>query len=199
MAIGLIEYGLSSEKLERNLLDQTSFIENAGEKRIAGVLYDRNNPVTPVRLAITQEDLPVRVNMDVYGWKDRHAHMPTGYIALGNDMPSEGNEVKFYASVENNKLASIDTSVGYKGVKLTSGDPYVRSQKSVLFDDATAGNWSLSMKPLNERDYKFDRVTGSVYVKSKAINWYVAGPGLFFAIAGMIMFIAIVKKENPEA
>ena len=170
----------------------------AGEKRAEGVLFDHSGPFTPVELVVTQEDLPVRVNMNVYGNLDYTALAPIGLIEIGNSISGEGNRIEFYAGANKNDVIE-DAKFRTGNVTLNLSDRPTLSKKSILFDAATVGNWSLSMKPLREQDYKFDRITGTVYVKSKAVNWLIAGPGLFLMIGGMIMLIAIVKSGNLKA
>ncbi len=169
----------------------------AGEKLIEGVLFDADNTNVGVEFTVSQTDLPVRINLTAYGWLDFINVQPIGRMEFSNGKAGEGDiKLEHFIIDEENVLSKA--SVGSTTARLNLKDYYLRSYQSILFDTATPGFWIIKGKPIEENDFKFQTVEGTIIIKSKAINWYLAGSGLLFMLLGMIGFIATMKADDRD-
>ncbi len=167
----------------------------AGDVLTKGIVYDADNPEAKIAIDVAAEDLPIRLNLGAYGWLEYNSVTPRGQMHFSNGLDQPGDTIRKHFSVSEKDVRARAT-VGSNSARLNLKDKETYSQSSILFDAASPGTWNISGKPTDENDYVFQTVEATVYVRSKAINWLIAGPGVFFMIAGMIGFIASVKKDQ---
>ena len=167
----------------------------AGEHVGDFVLYENGGAADGTIFEVGPEDLPVRINFNVYGWRERSHITPSLRLEVENGLVGEGNAKRFHVGIDENGDTSQMT-VRLGGVTLGAGGLYNRAQPSKLFDAATPGVWRVRASPLDEDGYTTHRVEGAVYIKSKAINWTLAGPGLAAFLFGMIAMIAAMKEAE---
>jgi len=169
----------------------------AGEVMETAVIFDEGR-AKPHQIEISEADLPVRLNMRMWGARRRNAITAHSYVTLQTGGSEPGDTIGFHAGIseEGDKaywgIARGNASLGSRTVpNLTQG--------SQLFEQATTGTWNLSAAVSDEDHFNMVHIEATIRRNSRATNWSVAGPGLAAFLLGFLLFVSALKKNDQLA
>ncbi|WP_281858252.1 hypothetical protein [Litoreibacter halocynthiae] len=168
----------------------------AGEPLGTAVLLDGGVP-TPHQIEVTESDLPLRLNLSMYGRRKTIDIVFNSLVTLTLDGPQDCGGTSFEAGIDTDGDLS-ETSIGFDKLTLRSGEVPNKVQSSQLMQCQTAGLWTLGASVADERGFEMQRIEAELRGNSRAINWLVAGVGLGVGLFAFIMLIPAVRQKYPH-
>lgn len=174
----------------------------AGEKVKEVVLLDNGIPVSN-QIEVTQDDLPVRLNLEIFCSRKRtsmarNSQIPSYYtatITTGGD--AAGDNLSFQGSLTSkHDRSNLTLSSGNVSVGSNSVPALVRSTQ--LLTIATPGIWDLGISVSNEKRCTVNTINADVIFGSQAVRWNIAGPGLAALFVGFILLMVGLRAKSPH-
>jgi|CXWK01.1.fsa_nt_gi hypothetical protein len=157
------------------------------------VLYERSGATAQSQpLTVRAEDLPIRINMDVYGKRRSLGNFQFLRLRVETGLGDS-------KTVEVNISKKRDVGISNLSIGNLRIGPYSYNnwaQPDIIIEDAKPGIWRISAKPVYETEYEAGVVTGTVYFNARKIDWWIAGAGGAAYFFGMIFLIAVVKARQ---
>jgi hypothetical protein len=169
----------------------------AGEKIEDAILFDAGKPRVH-KIEIAQSDLPVRLNLRMYGLRDRMDIVFRSNVTLKTGGGKACDTIEFVSIVdEDGDIGKLEFVAG----NFTTGPSTVRNRQtsSQLFTCPTTGTWALSASVAEEFNFKMHRISAEIRRNSRSINWLIAGPGLGVLLVGFIMLVISIRQRYPNA
>lgn len=168
----------------------------AGEMIAQVVLFEEGKPKTH-QISISQNDFPIRLNLKMWGGRERTSIANRSYVTLSTGGESPGDTIGFYPVIdEDSDLRTVTWHTG--SFTLGPVDVPNLAQSSLIFDAATVGDWDLSASVSDEFEFSMDRIEAAIIRNSRAVNWQIAGLGLTALLVGFTMLVISLRRRYPH-
>ena len=168
-------------------------------------LVENGQPNATDPFEITQDQLPVRLNIVVRGDRDTIggngdsiASIGRGEFEISTGGPAaEDTQLFKFSANEDNDVSRISLTVG----QVTVGQDTVQSRVKLsrVLQEPTAGTWQLSAQILDQSRFALQNLDVTVITNAGIVNMTVMIPAIIIAILSIIMLIVALRRRYPDA
>lgn len=158
------------------------------------VFYDASQGAQVLKLDIAPEDLPVRLNLKVYGARERMDIFHNAELNFKTGLSAEGDTVLKNLIVDEKDDVSR-TSAGFGNFTLHQSEYANRAQTSIVFETATPGQWDLTVALGEQINYEVKRIVGDVRTGTAVIDWIRVIVLMMIVFAASIMAARLKPRD----
>ena len=168
-------------------------------------LIEDGQPNATDPFEITQDELPVRLNILLYGNRDiiggngdSIASIGRGEFEISTGGPAADDTQLFeFSANEDNDVSRITLTAG----QVSTGPSTVQSRVKLsrVLQEPTAGTWRLSAQVLDQSRFALQNLNVTVITNAGIVNMTIMIPAIIIAILSFIMMIVALRRRYPDA